>query len=108
MSDLNRLYEQTATVVNVKPSLPSRTSPGSSTLKRNVCLLTFSVIIVSRSLWKYASLHTTLRLEHASLNVTDRFDDTILIFNRVPKAGTQTINLLIDKLKHRNNFRYTL
>ena len=45
-----------------------------------------------------------LRSLRASLNITPNCQQDILIFNRVPKVGSQTINQLIGELRARNNF----
>ena len=40
----------------------------------------------------------------ALLNNTNNSNDTFLIFNRVPKAGTESLMNLLDILASKNNF----
>ncbi len=64
-----------------------------------VCIV-ISAVIFSRTEQQKAELKAI----RSELNVTSQCNQEVLIFNRVPKVGSQTMNHLIADLRARNNF----
>ena len=65
-----------------------------------IVTLIFSVL----SVFNWQSANQTLKELKSKLNVTGSCNENILIFNRVPKVGSQTVNHLIGALREINNF----
>ena len=62
------------------------------------------IIVISQLYPEYSDLNKNLQNEANLLNNTHEANATFLIFNRVPKAGTETLMGLLDLLSYRNNF----
>ena len=56
-------------------------------------------------LWSdYSKLQENILNEAILLNNTGCSNQSILVFNRVPKAGSEMLWALLDRLQHINNF----
>ena len=65
------------------------------------CLL---VLLLALAYYNYHSVNQALRTKCAEINTTARANQDILIFNRVPKVGSQTLTHLIAGLTKTNGF----
>ena len=63
------------------------------------------LVLVTWLLCYQTRLQSEISLEANELNNTKYANQSFLIFNRVPKAGSETLWSLIDKLAKRNNFQ---
>ena len=63
-----------------------------------------STIVVAYFLSDYTQLSKNLTKEANELNNTRKSNTSFLIFNRTPKAGSETIWGLLDNLQEFNNF----
>ncbi|CAB4055297.1 UST [Lepeophtheirus salmonis] len=58
------------------------------------------------STWR--EINNAIETERFKLNITPSLQEDILLFNRVPKVGSQTVWGIIDKLARLNNFNSTI
>lgn len=71
----------------------------------DLAALLLAVLLPAAAYRGYAGAREELEAARAELNVTARSNQDILIFNRVPKVGSNSINNLVGHLRERNDFR---
>ena len=64
----------------------------------------FSTICVAYLVTDFIKLRKKIDTEADLLNNTRRSNQSFLIFNRTPKAGSETVWGMMDFLQHFNNF----
>ena len=68
------------------------------------CVIIISAIMSTMLYPQRRSLRILLMNQKSTLNITSQANASFLIFNRNPKAASQTICRLLDKLHFPNNF----
>ena len=68
------------------------------------CVIIISAIMSAMLYPQRRSLRILLMNQKSTLNITSQANASFLIFNRNPKAASQTICRLLDKLQFPNNF----
>ena len=65
----------------------------------------FSIFSLSFLILEYKKIQNELLQESNQLNITKNLNTSFLIFNRTPKAGSEMIWTLIDRLSVKNEFK---
>ena len=63
-----------------------------------------SALIIGYLLSDYSKLKENISIEANLLNNTRFSNQSVVVFNRVPKAGSEMLWTLIDKIQFINNF----
>ncbi len=75
-------------------------------MARGLCLILISLAGLFASVAHYVSVLNHIRSARHEFNSTsERCESDLLVFNRVPKVGSQTILNLIGALRRKNNFK---
>ena len=64
----------------------------------------FCTIFIAYYVTDYIKLNKQIKEQASELNITKKLNTSVLMFNRTPKAGSETLWGLIDILANRNNF----
>ena len=70
-------------------------------------IIMLSISLTAFIFQDYTKLRNQLKSEAQILNNTEKANQTFVIFNRVPKAGTNTLWELLDAISKRQNFKFT-